>query len=179
MVRIFKDKDKTRQRGHSRILTRPTSVVGSITMNSIPLVTLFWLLLLASCGYALWRGRKYERMAALVFIAATVSSILWESPVQHRYVGIELTNLIVDSGVLVALIAIALLSDRFWPLWAAGLQLVDSLSHVMKAVDAGMIAKAYGTAERFWSFPILAVLLIGTWRSRQRLLRARRLQSAV
>jgi len=85
-------------------------------MNSIPLVTLFWLLLLASCGYALWRGRKYERMAALVFIAATVSSILWESPVQHRYVGIELTNLIVDSGVLVALIAIALLSDRFWPL---------------------------------------------------------------
>ena len=158
MVRIFKDKDKTRQRGHSRILTRPTSVVGSITMNSIPLVTLFWLLLLASCGYALWRGRKYERMAALVFIAATVSSILWESPVQHRYVGIELTDLIVDSGVLVALIAIALLSDRFWPLWAAGLQLVDSLSHVMKAVDAGMIAKAYGTAERFWSFPILAVL---------------------
>lgn len=148
-------------------------------MSSIRLVILFWLLLLVSCGYALWRGRKYERMAALLFIAATLSSILWESPAQHRYVGIELTDLIVDSGVLVALIAIALLSDRFWPLWAAGLQLVDSMSHVMKAVDAGMIAKAYGAAERFWSFPILAILLIGTWRSHQRSLRARRLQPAV
>jgi len=148
-------------------------------MSSIRLVILFWLLLLVSCGYALWCGRKYERMAALLFIAATLSSILWESPAQHRYVGIEVTDLIVDSGVLIALIAIALLSDRFWPLWAAGLQLVDSMSHVMKAIDAEMIAKAYGAAERFWSFPILAILLIGTWRSHQRSLRARRLKSVV
>ena len=25
------------------------------------LIIIFWLLLLVSCGYALWRGRKYER----------------------------------------------------------------------------------------------------------------------
>jgi hypothetical protein len=137
-------------------------------MNSIIHIIVFDLLLLVSCGYALWRGRKYERIAALVFIAATLLSFFGESPVQHRYAGIEITDLAVDSGVLAALVAIALLSDRFWPLWAAGLQLVDSMSHVMKAIDADMIPSVYGAAERFWSFPILLVLLVGAWRSHRR-----------
>jgi len=140
-------------------------------MNSIIHIIVFDVLLLVSCGYALWRGRKYERMAALVFITATLLSFFGESPVQHRYAGIEVTDLVVDSGVLAALVAIALLSDRFWPLWAAGLQLVDSMSHVLKVIDADLVPAVYGAAERFWSFPILLVLLIGAWRSHRRSIR--------
>jgi hypothetical protein len=137
-------------------------------MNSILLVILFWLLLIVSCGYALWRGRKYERMAAVVFVAATILSILGSSPVPMRYVGMATGDLIVDTAVLLALLAIALASDRFWPLWAAGLQLVDSMSHVMKAIDADLVPAVYGAAERFWSYPILLILLIGAWRQHQR-----------
>jgi len=137
-------------------------------MNSIIHMIVFDVLLLVSCGYALWRGRKYERMAALVFVTATVLSVLGSSPLPARYVGIATGDLIVDTGVLAALVAIALFSDRFWPLWAAGLQLVDSMSHVMKALDAEMIPSVYGAAERFWSFPILLVLLVGAWRSHRR-----------
>jgi hypothetical protein len=65
-------------------------------------------------------------------------------------------------------VAIALVSDRFWPLWAAGLQLVDSMSHVLKAIDADLLPKVYGAAERFWSYPILLILLIGAWRQHRR-----------
>ena len=137
-------------------------------MNSIIHMLVFDVLLLVSCGYALWRGRKYERMAALVFVTATILSVLGSSPLPARYVGIATGDLIVDTGVLAALVAIALVSDRFWPLWAAGLQLIDSMSHVMKAIDAHMIPSVYGAAERFWSFPILLVLLIGAWRSHRR-----------
>lgn len=137
-------------------------------MTSILHVIVFWLLLLVSCGYALWRGRKYERLAALVFVTATILSILGSSPLPVRYVGIAAGDLVVDTAVLLALLAIALLSDRFWPLWAAGLQLVDSMSHVMKAIDADLIPQVYGAAERFWSFPILLVLLIGAWRQHRR-----------
>ena len=137
-------------------------------MNSIIHVIVFDVLLLVSCGYALWRGRKYERIAAVVFVAATILSVLGSSPLPARYVGIATGDLIVDTGVLAALVAIALVSDRFWPLWAAGLQLVDSLSHVMKAIDANLVPAVYGAAERFWSFPILLVLLVGAWRSHRR-----------
>jgi hypothetical protein len=141
---------------------------GHSIMNSILLVILFWLLLLVSCGYALWRGGKYERMAAMVFVAATVLSILGESPLRSRYVGVEISDVIVDTAVLFAVVGIALVSDRFWPLWAAGLQLVDSMSHVMKAIDADLLPKVYGAAERFWSYPILAILLVGAWRQNRR-----------
>lgn len=137
-------------------------------MDSILVPIVFWLLLLMSCGYALWRGRKYERMAASVFIAATILTLLGDSPLQVRYVGVETSDLFIDTGVLVALTAIALFSDRFWPLWAAGLQLVDSMSHMMKALDANLVPAVYGAAERFWSFPILIILLVGAWRNHKR-----------
>lgn len=146
---------------------------GPIPMNEILRVSLFWVLLLASSGYALWRGRKYERLAALVFVTATILSILGHSP-RLRYVEIEGSDLIVDSAVLFAIVAIALVSDRFWPLWAAGLQLVGSMSHLLKAIQPDLLPHVYGAAERFWSYPILAILFIGAWRQQQRTLSERR-----
>jgi len=137
-------------------------------MNSLFLVILFWVLLVVSCGYALWRGRKYERIAALVFVTATILSIIGHSPLRGRYLELEASDLIVDSAVLVVVMTIALVSDRFWPLWAAGLQLVDSMSHVMKAIDADLVPTVYGAAERFWSYPILLILFIGAWRQHRR-----------
>jgi hypothetical protein len=134
----------------------------------LPHWIIFWIVLLVSCGYALWRGRKYERIAAVVFIAATLFSILLRSPLSGRYSGIEISDLVIDSGVLAAVIAIALVSDRFWPLWAAGLQLVDSMSHMLKAVQPGLLPAVYAAAERFWSYPILIILLVGAWRQHRR-----------
>jgi hypothetical protein len=134
----------------------------------LPHWIIFWIVLFVTCGYALWRGRRYERIAAMVFIAATVVSILMRSPLQGRYHVIETSDLIVDTAVLATVIAIALASDRFWPLWAAGLQLVDSMSHLIKAIHADLLPNVYGAAERFWSYPILIILLIGAWRQRRR-----------
>jgi hypothetical protein len=128
----------------------------------------FDLLLALCCGYALVKGRRYERLAALVFVAATVISHLTHSPVPTRYVALETSDLFVDSAVLVAVVTIALLSDRFWPLWVAGLQLVDSFSHVLKALDMTLVPRAYAAAERFWSYPILVILFIGAWRQHRR-----------
>jgi hypothetical protein len=134
----------------------------------IPHWVVFWIVLLVSCGYALWRGRKYERIAAVVFIAATVVSIVMRSPIDGRYEGLEISDLVIDTGVLASVIAIALVSDRFWPLWAAGLQLVDSMSHILKAIHADLLPNVYGAAERFWSYPILLILFVGAWRQHRR-----------
>ena len=53
-------------------------------------------------------------------------------------------RLLVDLAVLVALRSIALQSDRFWPLWVAGLQLTTSVAHFLKAIDPDLIPQAYG-----------------------------------
>lgn len=129
---------------------------------------LYWLLLTLTCGYALVRGRKYERLTAFICIAASVISVLLRAPLQERYLGVEGGDLLVDLAVLGAFIVIALQSDRFWPLWVAGLQLTTSMSHFLRAIDVHLIPQAYAAAERFWSYPILIVVFVGAWRAHRR-----------
>ena len=128
----------------------------------------FWTLLLFTCGYALWRGRKYEQLSALIFIGASVASVLARSALQENYSAVARSDLVIDLLVLIALVVVALRSDRFWPLWVAGLQLTISLSHVLKAIQPDLVPIAYAAAERFWSYPTLIILFIGAWRQHQR-----------
>ena len=138
---------------------------------------LFWAILLLACGYALWRGRSDERVVATACLLASLATRFAVSPLQVRYASIESGLLIIDVLLLLVFIWIALRSDRFWPLWVAGLQLTNSFSHLMKLVDFELLPRAYGAAAALWSYPILAVLAIGTWRSHQRGVEQRRLSS--
>ena len=130
---------------------------------------LYWTLLALTCGYALWRGGQYERLVALVCIVASFATVAVNSPLNRMYVHVESSALLVDMAVLVAFITIALLSDRFWPLWVAGLQLTTSVAHFLKAIDPHLIPQAYGLAVRFWGYPILIILAVGSWRAHRRL----------
>lgn len=129
---------------------------------------LFWTLLLVTCGYALWRGRKYEKLAATVFITASLLSVLARLGPEGTYLGIERGDLIIDLAVLAATVAIALVSDRFWPLWIAGLQLTIAMSHLMKAIRPDLLPLAYAAAERFWAYPTLLILFFAAWRQHRR-----------
>lgn len=134
----------------------------------MPRYLIFWAILFLTCGYALWRGRKYEQLSALIFIAASVASVIARSSVDERYLTVARTDLVIDSLVLMALVAIALRSDRFWPLWVAGLQLTISMSHALKAIQPDLLPLAYAAAERFWSYPTLFILFVGAWRQHRR-----------
>jgi len=135
----------------------------------MPHYLIFWAVLAVTCGYALLRGRRYEQYAALICIAASVVSVLARSPVQHRYVGVEAGDLVIDTAVLIAFTVIALRSDRFWPLWVAGLQLTISMSHILKAINLHLMPQAYAAAERFWSYPTLLIIAFAAWRTHRRL----------
>lgn len=128
----------------------------------------FWALLLVTCGYALWRGRKYEQLSALICIAASVGSVMLHYVERGGYEWIPLSDLVIDTLVLLAFVGIALVSDRFWPLWVAGLQLTISMSHLFKAIKPELYPMAYAAAERFWSYPTLVIIAIGAWRQHQR-----------
>jgi hypothetical protein len=131
----------------------------------------YWSLVLVTCGYALWRGGLDERVAALVCVVASAVSTLVLSPMASRYAGVEFGELLVDLAVLAVFFAVALRSDRFWPLWVAGLQLTSSLAHLLKWLDSGLFPPVYGAAIRFWSYPILIIVAAGAWRYRRRLSR--------
>jgi hypothetical protein len=135
---------------------------------------IYWTILVLICAYAFWRGRTDERVAAATCLLASLVQLLVVSPAMHRYSGVELGVMFVDLGVLGVFVALALQSSRFWPLWVAGLQLTTILGHVLKAVQLSLLPLAYAGALRFWSYPILLILAIGTWRTHKRVVSERR-----
>lgn len=140
---------------------------------------IFRVLLIGSCGYAFWRGRSDERIVAVVCLGATLASRVAFSPLAVRYTSVEFGLLLIDLAVLASFIFVALRSQRFWPLWIAGLQLTTSMAHVMKAIDEHLLPIAYGAAIALWSYPILIILAIGTWRGHRRMRLGGSLESLV
>lgn len=133
----------------------------------IPQYYIFLAVLLLTCGYALWRGRSDERIVASICLLAVIATRFAISPLSVRYTGIELGLLIIDLLMLATFVAIALRSERYWPLWVAGLQLTNSMAHLVKAIEFDLMPVAYRAAAIFWSYPILFVLAIGTWRGQR------------
>ena len=129
---------------------------------------IYWTILFAICGYAFWRGRRDERVVAAVCLGASFISLLSLTQWQSRYSDVETGLLIVDAATLALFVGVALQSNRFWPLWVAGLQLTTSMGHLLKAIDVSLLPMAYGAALRLWSYPILIILAIGTWRGQHR-----------
>ena len=131
----------------------------------------YWLVLTSVAAYALLRGRGDERAAALTCVIATIASVLVNSPLTRRFTGVEMGVLVVDLLALAAFTAIALRTNRFWPLWVAGFQLTSTFAHGLKAVHLSLLPQVYAAAERFWVYPIFLAIVVGTWRTQRRVQR--------
>ena len=131
--------------------------------------TLFRVLLALVALYALLRGERDERTVCAILVIGVIATHLVISPVANRFAGVETPVMFVDLIVFLGFLWVALQSERFWPLWIAGLQLTTILGHVLKAVDIQLFSRAYGAALVFWSYPIVLILAIGTWRTQRRL----------
>lgn len=128
-------------------------------------IFVFNAILLGSCGYALLRGTRDAQVIAFVTLVASFASYLL---VLSHYTQIELGVMIVDVLTFLAFTAVALKSDRFWPLWISGLQLTTSFGHLLRAFEDQLVPIAYAVALRAWSYPIQIILAIAVWRSHQR-----------
>lgn len=130
--------------------------------------TVFRILLALVALYAFFKGRRDERIVSIILIVGVIATHLVISPVRQRFSGVELPVMMVDVIVFGGFLWVSLRSQRFWPLWIAGLQLTTIFGHLLKAVDVHLFSRAYGASLVFWSYPILLILAIGTWRSHHR-----------
>lgn len=115
---------------------------------------------MAVCALALWRGRDDERLAAAGMLADwSLSRILFQTHSEGLQAGIFAVDLIL-LGVYVWL---ALRSRRYWPLFAAGFQLLAIVTHLGRMVDPRMSGWAYLTAEIIWSYLAILAIAYGAW----------------
>lgn len=132
---------------------------------------LFDLFLLVSCAYALWFGGAPERLAGLTLGLGDILSVMLVSPRPLRFHHAEAGLLLVDVLILAILLAVALHSTRWWPLFLAGLQVDGVVVDLMYLAAPRTAPIAYLNATALWSYPMLAILIAGTWRHRRRLRR--------
>lgn len=127
-------------------------------------IVAYYTLLVAVTLLAMWRGGRDERLAAAICILGTVATVLLVAPIPQRYAEMEVAVAAVDAVVFLGFVFIALRSDRYWPLWVAGIQLTTAIGHLLKVIQPDLLPLAYGAALMFWSYPILLIIAAGALR---------------
>jgi hypothetical protein len=125
-------------------------------------------MLFLCCGYALWRGRHDERVVAVAAIGASLATTVFIRLTKGNFATFEAGILLIDVVVMATFLYVALTSSRFWPLYVAGLQLTTLLAHIFRLISNDLVPMAYAAAERFWSYPIMIILVIGAYRHHRR-----------
>ena len=132
-------------------------------LDSLPM--LFGLIvILLVCGYALIRGGPDERLTGAVLLIAYLAApflqnrVDWQAP---QY-GLMVSDVLL-AGYFVWL---ALRSDRYWPVWAAGFQLLTLFAWLAFLFEPGV--RALMIVFNLIGYLILGALLVGVngWRTR-------------
>ncbi len=126
----------------------------------------FILALLMSAGYASIYGGRTGRAGSAIFVLATALTA-FGTLLNPTWGSTSYAVFAVDSGCLLLLAALAIHSNRFWPIWAVGFQLVAVATHIATLWIPDIVPKAYQAILSFWSIPILWVMVAGTRKDRK------------
>lgn len=132
-------------------------------------IAVFELLQVLVSGYALRWGGAPERIVGGLLLAAAWTSLLLPYDPKSVFRNLETGQLIVDLSLLAGLLAVALRANRFWPLWAAAIQLLAIGVHGVRSYDEGIVPIVYARLTGELAYPMCLVLAAGTWRYRRRL----------
>ena len=102
--------------------------------------TLFRILLALVAFYAFLRGKRDERNVSIILVVGVIATHFAWTPVNERFAGLETHVMAVDIVVFAGFLWVALRSERFWPMWIAGLQLTTIFGHLLKAVEGDLKA---------------------------------------
>lgn len=126
-------------------------------------------LLLLVFAYAMAKGGRSERAAALILLVGSLlTRAIYMLPVADRYGDVEFSVLLVDAAGVIGFTWVALKSDRYWPIWIAALQLIAMLVHLAKLIEPSMMRTGYAFLLAIWAYPMLALIAFGTWSHHRR-----------
>lgn len=127
---------------------------------------LFNSMMLMCTVYASIFGGRTGLAGSLIFVAATALTIIAFNA-EPNWNNTSYGMFAVDLGCLLALIFLAMKSNRYWPIWATGFQIAAVATHLATMFAADTVPYAYRALLGFWSIPILLVMVLGTLKDRR------------
>ena len=128
-------------------------------------VATYYGILLLTVAVAMWRGGHLERWAAYTALLASVcTTVLAPSP---DWSHIEYSIFAIDIVALASFWFIALKTQRFWPYWITGWQLIAIFGHLQKLMFSEILARPYALLSMYISYPILFVILYASGSTRR------------
>lgn len=125
-------------------------------------------LLVSCCLYALARGGTPERAAVGILVSAVLASAFTVAGGAHRFFQLEVGLLAVDTCLFLAMTALALKAQRYWPMWLAAVKLNTVITHLL-ILSPTLPPWSYAVANAAWSYPSPLLIAIGAIRHRRRL----------
>lgn len=120
-------------------------------------VAVYYAVLLAAVGMAVWRGGRFERWAAFTALLASVATTL-VTP-RPAWAEVEVEIFAIDVVALCSFWLVALRSPNYWPYWITGWQLISVLGHIQKLMFPEIMARPYALVTMYISYPILFLIL--------------------
>jgi hypothetical protein len=125
----------------------------------------FIVLLLVCCTYSLIAGGTPERVSAVIYSGACFATHeILHAHGAYRWLKVEQGVLAIDLALFAAFCLVALYASRLWPIWASALLGLGVLGHIARMYVPDLSSWAYAVVLTIWSYPILLLMTLGTWR---------------
>lgn len=126
---------------------------------------LFYFYLLSALAITSIYGENVERrFCAYLFVASLATHII---QTHYRFPAYLYYILPIDISIFVYALCLALMRNRFWPVWFAGFLMVGVASSVSILAFRELNPFVIFAASAFWSLPALACMAFGTYRDGQ------------
>ena len=125
--------------------------------------------LIAACA-----GGKPERVGSGIVLAMIVVTYVGHPLLGWTYETVDPVGLAVDLIGLASFVWLGLVSRRFWPLWAASLQVLSTGAHLVRALAIPVLPWVYFWMKVAPTLGVLILLMVATWSHRRAEARRRR-----
>lgn len=134
----------------------------------------FWIFAVLCWSYAMWFGGDDARVAFCLFLLSMIGSGIAEVVIDPgglatTWTGFNAPLFLSDLVYFVGLYLLAFKSNRHWPAWSAGFQLLCVLAHLGPLLDPVLNPKFYRALESLWILPMLLTMVVGIARDRRAL----------
>ena len=122
----------------------------------------------AVVAFAFLKGDDPERVGGGAYAIGALATLMVQS--DAKLYGAQWPLTLVEAVMLVVYVALAWKSRRSWPFWAAGLQSLVVMSHLLTVADQRPPIAAFYAVINMASYGILLVLTLGVlqaWRERR------------